>query len=99
MAKYIPSAMPCNVDLNILAEISEGLSGSDISNCVLKSALSSARQGDNQVTLTHFEQAIKEVKASQKANQKNSNTKTTITTKEVSEEYAKDQLNQQTQGV
>lgn len=91
--QYIPSSLPLSADVNfeILAQKSDGLSGSDISTCVLKSALSSARENLSHVSLTHFERAINEVKASQKQTAP----KTTVTTNMVSEEYAKSQLNQQ----
>lgn len=95
--QYIPSSLPLSADVNfeILAQKSDGLSGSDISTCVLKSALSSARENLSHVSLTHFERAINEVKASQKASQKQTSQNTTAITKVVSEEYAKSQLNHQ----
>lgn len=93
--KYIPKALPHTTDLTELAKISNGLSGSDIANCVLKSALSSARQNKTVVEFVDFEKAILEVKASKKANQKSTlPPNATVTTKTVSEEYVQSQLTQ-----
>lgn len=66
---YIPKDLPHNVSIDELAEISEGLSGSDISNCVLKSAFSTAREGLTAVTIEKFIESVNEVKASHSANQ------------------------------
>lgn len=66
--KYIPQDLPHNADYSSLAKQSEGLSGSDISNCVLKAALSAARQGSNQIDSKHFQIAIDEVNNSKAAN-------------------------------
>lgn len=94
---YIPAKLPLapDVNINILAEKSDGLSGSDISICVLKSALSSARENAPTVSLAHFERAINEIKASQKANQKRTSPNTTLTTNVVSEEYVKSQIGEE----
>lgn len=67
--KYIPKSLPHNVSIDELAEISEGLSGSDISNCVLKSAFSTAREGLVAVTIEKFIESVNETKDSQSANQ------------------------------
>jgi SpoVK/Ycf46/Vps4 family AAA+-type ATPase len=92
--KYISANLPLSSDVSfeVLAEKSDGLSGSDISTCVLKAALSSARENQMQVNLSHFEKAINEVKASQRANQKNQKSPT-VKTRVVSEEYALSQIN------
>lgn len=66
---YIPKSLPHNVSINELAEISEGLSGSDISNCVLKAAFSTAREGLTTVPIEKFIESVNEVKASHSANQ------------------------------
>lgn len=67
--KYIPKGLPHNVSIDELAEISEGLSGSDISNCVLKSAFSTAREGLTAVTIEKFIESVTEIKDSHSANQ------------------------------
>lgn len=66
---YIPKNLPHNVSIDELAEISEGLSGSDISNCVLKAAFSTAREGLAVVPIEKFIESVNEVKASHSANQ------------------------------
>ena len=93
--KYIPQKLPIITDIRLLAENSNGLSGSDISNCVLKAAMSAARSGDSSVGSTHFDDAINEVKASQNANKnlKYSLPSEMIKENIVSESYVKSQLN------
>lgn len=90
--KYIPQKLPIDTNIDFLAETSHGLSGSDISNCVLKAAMSAARNGDIFVTSTHFESAIEEVKISQNANNKKLPS-VVIEERIVSEQYAKSQIN------
>ena len=72
------------------------MSGSDIANCVLKSALSASRNGDSVVSNHHFEKSIDEIKASQRANNQQSPKNTTVTTNVVSEEYVKSQIGETT---
>lgn len=69
--KYIPKKMPHTDSVMSLAERSDGFSGSDISNCVLKAALSAARSGLNVITHKNFQAAIEEIMNSKKANEKN----------------------------
>ncbi|MDO5652280.1 MAG: AAA family ATPase, partial [Moraxella sp.] len=92
-SKYIPQNLPTDINISKLAEHSEGLSGSDISNCVLKASLSAARSNNNSVSETDFMTAINEVIASQNANKKSLTSNTTVRTQVVSEEYAKSQIN------
>ena len=87
--KYIPESLPSKAEIKELAEISETLSGSDISNCVLKAAMSAARQNSESILIEHFEKSIKEVINSKNANSK-SNTK--IEKKSVSETYVESQI-------
>lgn len=87
--KYIPSTLPHNVNLKKLAEISGTLSGSDISNCVLKAAMSAARQGCHNLQLEHFMQAVNEVLQSKAANIKS---KIKIEKHLVSDDYVKSQI-------
>ncbi|MDO5742785.1 MAG: ATP-binding protein, partial [Vagococcus sp.] len=51
---YIPKGLPHDADIEDLAKLSSGLSGSDISNCVLKAAFSAARENLNMVTRDKF---------------------------------------------
>ncbi len=92
--KYISNKLPLadEVTYEKLAEVSDGLTGSDISNCVLKSALSTARANEDKISLQYFINAIEEIKQSTSANQNSKKTNTKVTTQEVSAEYAKAQL-------
>lgn len=66
--KYIPQSLPCSVSLQELARLSDGFSGSDISSCVLKAAMSAARQGREKVEVEHFSASINEIRKSRLAN-------------------------------
>ena len=87
--KYIPESLPSKAEIKELAEISETLSGSDISNCVLKAAMSAARQNSESILIEHFEKSIKEVINSKNANSKSNNK---IKKKAVSETYVESQI-------
>ena len=65
---YLPDQMPIDADIHVLAEKSEGLSGSDISTAVLKAALKAARTGHAAVQQADFEEAVESILKSQKAN-------------------------------
>lgn len=84
--QYIPTNLPHSVDMEELASISDGLSGSDISNCVMKAALQAARRGEKEVDFAYFQSAVNEVISSKSAN---AGIKTVITTREVDNEIAK----------
>lgn len=90
--KYIPDSLPHAVDIGNLAELSETLSGSDISNCVLKAAMSAARQGHLNLNIEHFKQAIDEVLQSKNANSKS---EMKIEKRNVSESYVQSQLGEE----
>lgn len=90
--QYIPASLPCHVEKSQLAELSEGLSGSEISSCVLKAAMSAARQTSQYIQLDHFEKAIDEIKKSKAAN---SSSFEKIQKKRVSEDYVVTQIGQQ----
>lgn len=85
--KYIPKNMPHSDNTTSLAKRSDGFSGSDISNCVLKAALSAARLGLNIVTHENFQTAIEEIRNSKKANGKNSLLSTTVESRIVDENF------------
>ncbi len=105
--QYIPTKLPHNADLKELAEISETLTGSDISNSVRKAAMAAARRGAKEVDVEDFLKAIEEIKKSKAANKnqshhkkqnrkqsesKDSELKSTESTRVVSEEYVVSQL-------
>lgn len=90
--KYIPTSLPHNINLKTLAELSDTLSGSDISNCVLKAAMSAARQNFSNVSIEHFKKSIDEVIHSKNANNKSS---TKVEKKAVSETYVQSQIGEQ----
>lgn len=73
--RYIPDKMPNNVDKDYIAKKYSGISGSDISNAVLKAALKAAKNKDDIVDQKYFENAIIEILKSKEAN---NNTKVTI---------------------
>ncbi len=82
--KYIPATLPHNVDIPLLAELSNDLSGSDISSCVLKAAMSAARQSSQFIGLEHFKKAIDDIMQSKAAN---TPTKNKIQERSVTEDY------------
>lgn len=93
-SKYIPSILPHNIEIKKLAEISEILSGSDISSCVLKAAMSAARQSHQNLQIEHFQQAIDEIMKSKMANT-NNRFETKIEKRIVSEDYVKSQISEE----
>jgi SpoVK/Ycf46/Vps4 family AAA+-type ATPase len=86
--KYIPTKMPHSDNATSLAERSDGFSGSDISNCVLKAALSAARLGLGLITHENFQSAIEEIRRSKKANERNNFSSTNVVSRVVSEDDA-----------
>lgn len=92
--KYIPNKFPCEIDINKIAELSEGLSGSDISNAVLLSAFSIKVSNKDKLGNDDLIEQIMAIKKSKIANSRLNNI-THIEDKIVSEEYVKNQLNTQ----
>ena len=77
-----------NVDENHeLAEKYKNISGSDISTAVLNAAFKAARQEKRMVDKEYIFEAIEDITKSKEANQGY-----TVTTKNVSKEYVKEQL-------
>lgn len=66
---YIPSKMPCQVDYASLAKKFSGISGSDISNAVFSAAVGAARDKEQTVSQSRFEEAIRRCLDVKKANQ------------------------------
>ena len=85
----IPKKLP-TIDLNIheLATEYASVSGSDISNAILRAAFKAARTNDEYVKHAYFAEALHNIVLSKQANQG-----TITTTTPVSEEYAYAQLN------
>lgn len=93
--KYIPEKMPCKIDFDVLSQKSEGFSGSDISNAVLKGALTAARKNSDCITMDFFENSIEEIRLSKMANGsdiRQSASSVKVETREVSESFVKSQL-------
>lgn len=86
---YIPNRFPVK-DLNILELVnrSNGLSGSEISNCVLKAAIKAARLEVPKVEMDYFYSSILEVLNSKREN----SSKTYIDKKIVDEDYVVSQI-------
>jgi SpoVK/Ycf46/Vps4 family AAA+-type ATPase len=87
-ALYIPKKMPNTIDIDGLARRYDGLSGSDIANAVLLAAFSAAERQAAAVETTDLEFAVQSIAASKKAN----GSVPTVTTREVSREYAEQAL-------
>ena len=94
LKKYIPDEMPLQMPKDELcsavAEKCDGLSGGDISNAVLNAAFMAARHGEQSVSEDYFDQAVANILASKKANQRKGNV--TVTERPVSEEFVRKQL-------
>ncbi|MCM1530452.1 MAG: ATP-binding protein [Alistipes sp.] len=88
--RYIPEQMPSNVDVVNISEKYGNISGSDISNAVLKAALYAASNSYAFVDHSCFENAIENIIAAKNANKP----KIHVETREVSEEYVHRQLNE-----
>lgn len=86
-SQYIPQEMPTDADVHELAEKYKNISGSDISTAVLNAAFKAARQEKRMVDKEYIFEAIEDISKSKEANQGY-----TVTTKNVSKEYVKEQL-------
>lgn len=84
----IPDELPHKLDIDLISEKFSGISGSDISNAILKSSLKAARNNDDYVPHDYFVQAIQGIT---KSNQENADM--VVSKRVVSEEYVKSQLN------
>jgi len=80
---YIPCEMPVDVNISEIAEKYDGVSGSDISNAVLKAALKAAKNHAMLVKQSDFEDAIEEIIKSKKANKNIDSSDMKITKTEV----------------
>ncbi len=66
---YIPVEMPSDINFMDISKKYTGISGSDISNAVLKAALKTAKNNELTVKHYYFEEAVSEIIKSKKANQ------------------------------
>ncbi len=80
--KYIPPKMPTNIAYAEISRKYDGISGSDISNAVLKAALRAAKNNEEIVRHEYFCDAIQSIIDSKNANSGN----VTVTEREISEE-------------
>lgn len=80
---YIPSEMPTNIDYTAISKEYEGITGSDISNAVLKAALCAAKNGDLLIKHEFFVKAIEEIVYAKKANSNSSDL--TVSRKKIDE--------------
>lgn len=67
-SRYIPAEMPTDINISELAIKYSGISGSDISNAVLKAALKAAKDNAASVSQKYFEDSISQIIESKKAN-------------------------------
>ena len=87
--QYIPNEMPNDIQIEEIASAYEGISGSDISNAILIAAFKAVRRHDALVRQTYVEEAVQNIIAGKKANEKR---QPIVTRRTVSEAYVKDQL-------
>lgn len=80
---YIPEEMPTDINISEISEKYDGISGSDISNAVLKAALKAAKNQDSIVKQAEFESAADEIIKSKKANKNIDNSDLKVTKTEV----------------
>jgi SpoVK/Ycf46/Vps4 family AAA+-type ATPase len=85
---YSPKQLPTDADFAILATDFDGVTGADISSAVLAAALKAARLGEDTVSQSYFEDAIRQLKQSKAANHEPE----IISQRIVSEEYVKEQM-------
>ena len=89
--RYIPGKMPAEINVQRIAEKYDRVSGSDISNAVLRAALKAARLNEDVVKEAYFCEAIESIISSKSANSQTGNV--VITKRPVTEEYALSQIN------
>ncbi|WP_295215549.1 ATP-binding protein [Ruminococcus sp.] len=80
---YIPKEMPAQLDIDDISKKYDGISGSDISNAVLKAALKAAKQNNTIIPQNYFEEAIERIVESKKANSNSGDSNVKITKSEI----------------
>jgi len=68
---YIPDELPADINIDYISDKYDGISGSDISNAILRAALKSAGRNENCVPQVYFEESIQSIIESKKINQNN----------------------------
>lgn len=86
---YLDGVLPNNIDVDEVATKYEGITGSDVSNALLNSALKSARNNKPFLEQADFEDALDKIIVAKKANQR---INVTVTQREVTKEYALNQI-------
>ena len=87
---YIPDSMPNDINIQELSNAYENLSGSDISNAILMGAFKAARHHELLVKQKYVVDVIEDTLASKLANEKK---QVVVTKRKVSEEYVREQIN------
>ena len=80
--KYVPGEMPADIDFAVISKKYSGVSGSDISNAILKAALKAARNNAQIVPHEYFCEAMRSVLDGRNANSGDF----TVAEREISEE-------------
>ena len=90
--RYIPNQLPHSFKLNELIEVSNGLSGSDISNAILLAAFAAKTDGRQTVSHDDLLSKINSIKKSKDENAMEKKGNTEVTQRIVSEDYVKSQI-------
>ena len=93
---YIPPNMPTDLDFEEITKKYDGISGSDIANAVLAAAFKAARKRLSIVKKELLFSAVEDILSSKAANEKNT---VTVTKRQVSDKYVKEQLKLQKEDV
>lgn len=87
---YLDGIVPHSINILEVAKKYEGITGSDISNALVNSAVRTARSGRAEIEQIDFENAILKILEAKNANK---GSRVTVTEREVTEEYALSQIN------
>lgn len=93
--QYIPQELPHSIDIDLIAQQSEQLSGSDIANSVLLAAFSAKTEQQDSVSHQNLLDKVQAIQKSKEANGNKQNKILKVEQREVSEEYALQQLNKE----
>lgn len=88
---YLETGMPHEINVSYMAKKFVGVSGSDIANCILMSALHALIDGEEVVTENYFLESMERILRAKQENL--SREPKIVSQREVSEEYALTQLN------